>query len=127
MTDRNFGMIKGNIFAGHRGVIEISRHLDGLRKATIKAQVNSRHLCGDSNRVPPEYKKSIAPTNNQVECRKRLLMCDEWTRGNRLCLAEHLNPRLCICLSIDSCRPYPRHAQQSHANTRQSGRQSFSQ
>ena len=82
MTDRNYGMIEGNIFGGHRGIIEISRHLDGLRKAAIKTQVNRRHPHGDSNRVPPEYKKSIAPTNSQVECHKRLLICDEWTRGN---------------------------------------------
>jgi hypothetical protein len=82
MTDRNCGMIEGNIFGGHREVFEISRHLDCLRKATIKAQLNSRHPRGESNRLPPEYKKSTALTKSQVECHKRLLMCDEWTRGN---------------------------------------------
>jgi len=68
MADRNCGMIEGNIFGGDRGGIEISRHLNGLRKTTIKAPLNNRHPRGDSNRVPPAYKKSIAPTNSQVEC-----------------------------------------------------------
>jgi hypothetical protein len=56
--------------------------LNGLRKTTIKAQLNNRHPRGDSITVPPEYKKRISPTNSQVECHKRLLMRDEWTMDN---------------------------------------------
>jgi hypothetical protein len=82
MTDRNCGMMEGNILVGDRGVIEISRHLNGLRKTTIKAQLNNRHPCGDSSRVPPEYKKSTAPTNSQVECHTTASNGDEWTRDN---------------------------------------------